>query len=103
MKAGKPAKTWEKTRLQNLVRHRSGTYYARAYDNGKEIWRSLRTNQFSVAQAKLGEFLRQHRSRRKNAAEVNAGKMCFGDALALHLARLQADVEARRVKLITLH
>jgi integrase len=29
--------------------------------------------------------------------------MTFGDALALHLSRLQADVEARRVKASTLH
>jgi hypothetical protein len=72
MKPRKPAKTWEKTRLQNLVRHRSGSYYARAYANGKEVWRSLRTNEFSVAQAKLGEFLKQHRARRKNVAAVLA-------------------------------
>jgi hypothetical protein len=103
MKPRKPAKTWEKTRLQNLVRHRSGTYYARAYANGKEVWRSLRTNQFSVAQAKLGEFLKQHRARRKNVADVTAGKMCFKDALALHLSWLEADLEARRVKPATLH
>lgn len=103
MKAGKPAKTWEKTRLQNLVRHRSGTYYARAYANGKEVWRSLRTNQFSVAQVKLSEFLRQHRATRRNLAVVGAGTMTFGDALALHLSRLQADVEARRVKASTLY
>jgi hypothetical protein len=103
MKAGKPAKTWEKTRLQNLVRHRSGTYYARAYANGKEVWRSLRTNQFSVAQVKLSEFLRQHRATRRNLAVVGAGTMTFGDALALHLSRLQADVEARRIKASTLY
>jgi hypothetical protein len=31
-------KTWKKTRLQNLVRHKSGRYYARAFNNNKEIW-----------------------------------------------------------------
>ena len=32
-------KTWEKTKLQNLVRHKSGRYYARLFLNGKEIWK----------------------------------------------------------------
>jgi len=31
-------KTWEKTRFQNLARHKSGSYYARAFAGGKEIW-----------------------------------------------------------------
>ena len=30
----------QKTRLQNLVRHKSGRYYARLYLNGKELWKS---------------------------------------------------------------
>ena len=30
-------KTWEKTKVQFLVRHKSGRYYARLFLNGKEI------------------------------------------------------------------
>ena len=55
MKANTTVKTWEKTRLQNLVRHKSGRYYARLFLNGKEIWKSLKTSHFSVAEAKLAE------------------------------------------------
>jgi hypothetical protein len=40
-----------KTKVQNLVRHKSGRYYARAFSNNKEIWKSLRTDHFSVAKA----------------------------------------------------
>ena len=29
--------------MQNLVRHKSGRYYARTFANNKEIWKSLRT------------------------------------------------------------
>jgi hypothetical protein len=36
----KPVKTWEKTSQQNLVRHKSGRYYARTFGNNKEIWKS---------------------------------------------------------------
>ena len=62
-------KTWEKTREQNLVRHKSGRYYARTFGNGKEIWKSLRTAHFSVAKARLAEFLRDHRE--KQAAPLD--------------------------------
>ena len=52
-----PNKSWEKTKVQNLVRHKSGRYYARTFGNNKEIWKSLRTDHFSVAKARLAEFL----------------------------------------------
>jgi len=52
MKQQKPTKTSEKTRLQYLVRNRSGRYYARVYVGGKEVWKSLAASHFSVAQAK---------------------------------------------------
>jgi hypothetical protein len=57
----KPTKTRERTRLQNLILHKSGRYYARAFAGGKEVWKSLKTSHFSVAEAKLAEFLKEHR------------------------------------------
>lgn len=36
-------KTWLKTNVENLVKHRSGGYYARLCAAGKERWKSLRT------------------------------------------------------------
>jgi hypothetical protein len=66
VKQRKPMKTWERTQLQNLVRHKSGSYYARAFAGGKEVWKSLKTSRFSVAQAKLAEFLKEHRERASN-------------------------------------
>src|SRR5215471_19279436 len=75
-------KTWQKTKLQNLVRHKSGRYYARVYAGGKEVWKSLGTSHFSVAQAKLAEFLKEHRGCVSNNGngEVSA-KMMFGRRL----------------------
>ncbi len=49
--------TWTITRLKNLLRHKSGRYYARAYVGGKEVWQCLSTAHFSVAEAKT--FTRQ--------------------------------------------
>src|SRR5437867_11207695 len=88
VKQCKPPKTWERTRLQNLVRHKFGRYYARAFAGGKEVWKSLKTSHFSVAQARLAEFLKEHRERASNGNGGVSGKMTFGEAAAIHLRNL---------------
>jgi len=87
-----PTKTWERTRLQNLVRHKSGRYYARAFAGGKEVWKSLKTSHFSVAQARLAEFLKEHRQRISNGNGEVSAKMPFGEAAAIHLRNLDDNV-----------
>src|SRR5947207_5700764 len=84
--------TWEKTREQNLVRHTSGRYYARAFGNGKEIWKSLRTSHFSVAKSRLAEFLKEHREKQAAGASEGSAKMTFGEALAIHKQNQADDV-----------
>ena len=88
MKPAKPTKTWTKTRVQNLLRHKSGRYYARAFAGGKELWKSLKTTHFSVAQSKLAEFLKEHRKRTRNANGDISAKMTFAEAAAVHLQNL---------------
>jgi integrase len=88
VKQCKPTKTWEKTRLQNLVRHKSRRYYARAFAGGKEVWKSLKTSHFSVAEARLAEFLKEHRQRVTNGNGEASAKMIFGEAAAIHLSNL---------------
>jgi integrase len=95
VKARKPAKTWERTRLQNLVRHKSGRYYARAFAGGKEVWKSLKTSHFSVAQAKLAEFLKEHRERVSNGNGEVSAKMIFGEAAAIHLRGLDDNLSIK--------
>jgi integrase len=93
VKQPKRTKTWERTRLQNLVRHKSGGYYARAFYGGKEVWKSLKTSHFSVAQAKLAEFLKEHRERiRSNGNGQVSAKMTFGEAAAVHLRNLNDNL-----------
>ena len=97
MKQRKPKKTWAKTRLQNLLRHKSGRYYARAFTGGKEVWKSLKTSHFSVAEAKLATFLKEHRERRSNGnsnGEVSA-KMTFREAAAIHLRNLDDNLSIK--------
>jgi integrase len=96
MKRQKAGKTWQRTRHQNLIRHKSGGYYARAYANGKEIWQSLKTSHLSVAQAKLAEFLKEHRERVSNGSGEVSAKMTFGEAAAIHLSNLEDDLSIKQ-------
>jgi integrase len=95
VKQRKSTKTWERTRLQNLVRHKSGRYYARAFAGGKEVWKSLKTSHFSVAEARLAEFLKEHRERRSNGNGEVSAKMTFGDAAAIHLRNLDDNLRIK--------
>jgi integrase len=91
-------KIWNKTKLPNLIRHRSDVYYARVFGNGKEVWKSLKTSHYSVAQARLAEFLREHRQRVGNGGGKESGvsaKMTFGEAAAVHLQNLDDNVSIK--------
>src|SRR5437016_5249525 len=95
MKPRKSTKTWQKTRKPNLVRHKSGRYYARAFAGGKEVWKSLKTSHFSVAEAKLAEFLKEHRERVSNGNGEVSAKMTFGEAATIHLRNLDDNLRIK--------
>jgi integrase len=96
MKATATVKTWEKTRHQNLVRHKSGRYYARLFLNGKEIWKTLKTSHFSVAEAKLAELQKEHRERKAKHVDPANAKMRFGQGATLHMHRITDNVALKR-------
>ena len=95
MKAESTVKTWEKTKLQNLVKHKSGGYYARLYLNGKEVWKSLKTKHFSVAESRLSEAQKEHRQRKGRAESCSSTKMTFKQASELHFLRLDKKVSIK--------
>jgi integrase len=95
MRPRKSTKTWQKTRKPNLLRHKSGRYYARAFAGGKEVWKSLKTSHFSVAEAKLAEFLKEHRERVSNGNGEVSAKMTFGEAAAIHLRNLDDNLRIK--------
>ena len=92
-------KVWNKTGKENLVRHKSGRYCARVSANGKEVWKSLKTSHFSVAQARLAEFLKEHRQRVGNGGGGKdsgvSAKMTFGEAAERHMRDLDNNVEIK--------
>lgn len=96
MSAVKTVKTWEKTNQQNLVRHKSGRYYARLFLNGKELWKSLKTDSISVAKARLGQALKEHRERRARNVSATSANMTFQQAADLHLQRLDEKVSIKK-------
>jgi hypothetical protein len=51
------------------------------------MWQSLKTSHLSVAQAKLAEFLKEHRERVSNGSGEVSAKMTFGEAAAIHLRK----------------
>ena len=88
-------KVWNKTGKENLVRHKSGRYYARVSAKGKEVWKSLKTSHFSVAQARLAEFLKEHRQRAGGKDSGVSAKMTFGEAAESHMRDLDNNVEIK--------
>lgn len=89
-------KTWEKTRLQNMVRHKSGRYYARLYLNGKEVWKSLKTDHFSIAETRLADAQKEHRQRKSRQTATSDPKITFKQAAELHFQRLDLNVSIKR-------
>ncbi len=92
-------KVWNKTGKDNLVRHKSGRYYARVFAKGKDVWKSLKTSHYSVEQVRLAEFLKDHRQRVGNGgggkdSSISA-KMTFGEAAESHLRDLDDNVEIK--------
>ena len=88
-------KTWEKTRRQNLVRHKSGRHYARLFLNGKEIWKSLKTSHFSIAEGKLGEIKKEHRKRRNMEIKPGDAKMTMLQAVTLRMKYIEEGVKIK--------
>ena len=74
-----------KNAAPNLVRHKSGRYYARLFLNGKENWKSLKSSHFSVAAAKLGELKKENCGMRRREVDSGNAKMTFGEAATLHM------------------
>ena len=85
MKRSKPVQTkaWEKTKVQNLVRHKSGRYYARIYAGGKETWKALKTDLLEVAKAKLQAVAPALDGTTRAAAAQDRGCMPLGDGATI--------------------
>ena len=66
-------KTWSRTKVQGLLRHRGGEYYARLYVSGKEKWVHLKTQHLEVAKARIEEEKKAIAAARKVGWAVKKG------------------------------
>ena len=89
MKASDTVKTWTRTGVQNLVRHKSGRYYARIFAGGKETWKALGTNLLEVAKAKLRNVTGTIEKASRAAAAHERGRMTVGDCAIIFRKQLQ--------------
>jgi len=101
--SGEKLKVWAKTPQKNLVRSvKTHRYYARVFAGGKEVWKSLKTSHYSVAQARLAVFVKDHRERVGNGgiggngdAGTISAKMLFGEAAKEHLRNLDGNLDLK--------
>ena len=89
VKQSKTVKTWTRTSVQNLVRHKSGRYYARLFGNGKETWKSLKTDILEVAKVKLHDLAGDVENVAKANAAHERGRMTVGDCAVIFGDRLK--------------
>src|SRR5687768_2306258 len=91
----KTVKTWEKTRVQKLMRHKSARHYPRLTRNGKDYWKALKPTHCWVAEAALRKRAAENRGRVANADPGNA-KMAFGEAAAKVVEQQAGDPNLKR-------
>ena len=88
--------SWQRTPVANLLRWRSsGTYFAQVRVRGKLSRESLKTDVFTAAKLRLSDFVREKRAEYGAEARVEAGKMTFGEALAVYVQRLEGNPDLK--------
>lgn len=77
-------KSWPKYLVRNSA---SGTFYARFKVDGKQVWRTLKTDKITNASATVGDEVAKHRAMRQRGD----GRITLERALALQLERIEND------------
>lgn len=93
-------KTWNKTKVQGLLRHKSGTYYARLFVSNKEKWVSLKTKLLEVARGRMrsDETVVDLRNAQEQREQIRSGKTVVRDAVALYKQTLEQRVALGKIK-----
>jgi integrase len=87
---------WQKTKTQNLLRHKSsGNYYGRWKIAGKQKWKSLGTNVYSIAKLRhLDESSKIERIR-SSAKSLNSGDCTMADLIQAYREQTQARTDLK--------
>ncbi|MFH1066810.1 MAG: site-specific integrase [bacterium] len=88
-------KTWQKTKIQYLWKHKTGNYYTRYWASGKEIWKSLRTSHASIAKARAAAELKKIRQEQNQPKALETGHLTVGECLADVLKQTQTNPDLK--------
>jgi hypothetical protein len=92
----KKTTVWQRTSVQNLLRHgRSGRYFGRWTVAGKQIWRKLDTNVFTVAKLRLNDEAAKIERRRACGTAVSSGNGTVGDFMEVYEDRTRKDPDLK--------
>jgi hypothetical protein len=92
---------WKKTKVQNLLKdENSGRYYGRLYANGKQVWKSLGTDVYSVALARLPAFVQETRALASASRTVENGRATVEQMANVYLVGVRNSVN---IKATTVH
>ena len=92
------AKVWTTTKVENLLRHKGGTYYCRFRLSGKRNLISLETKVFSTAKLRLRDKAVEVEKRRGTQQAVDSGTATMGDLLKTYRDRFQSLEVAQATK-----
>ena len=83
---------WQKTKYANLVRNvSSGKYFVRLRNNGKLIWRGLKTNILSIAAQRLPDKIKEIKEEQALLASGSDPRIAFKAAAEIYLERVKAS------------
>ena len=93
-------KTWRKTKVQGLMRHKSGIYYARLYVGDKEKWVSLKTRSSEIAKGKMrkDEEVNDIYEAKQRKKEIRKGNMTVQAAMDLYKKDVAHRVILKKIK-----
>jgi integrase len=80
---------WSATNVENLLRHKGGTYYARFRLPGKRKLFSLKTDVFSVAKLRLRDEAVKVERQRGTRAAVGSGAATMADLMKVYAERFE--------------
>jgi hypothetical protein len=93
-KTSKKTTVWRKTRTANLYEHlQSGRYYAVAWVNGKQVFKSLKTDSADHAKIKLPTVLKEFGKMGRRKENVHPPETSFGRLSERYLESVRTSVK----------
>jgi len=85
---------WKRTSVQNLLKDaNSGMFYGRWTVSGKQIWKALKTDKFSVAKLRLSTATDTIEKKRTSVVNVNRGECTVGELMDHYLKYIDANTD----------